>query len=434
MTGAIGAAADATGQRAKQEPGWQRNLYALTGASFLMFTAFGFVFPFLPLFIAELGVGDTQQVEIWAGISSFGQALVLSIFSPIWGAVADRHGRRLMVLRAAFGGGIIIGLMGLSQNIWQFMTLRLMQGAMTGVVAAASALAISFVPRARMGFALGLIQMASFAGNAVGPSLGGFSADHFGYRYSFAVSGALFLMAGVLTLLFVTEHFVSPPLEAQRAGLGGMLRDIRDEGRDRQLLIMMLVLFSATFGVNVVQPMLPLFVQYLDPTVSVATVTGLIFTVAGVVAAISSVFWGRTGDRVGFRRLLIGMALGAGLIYIPQAFVTTVVQLVVLRGILGIFDGGLLPSANALIASSRPTRPGGGEHTSLGTTYGLINLANGMGFALGPLAGGLIAATLGLRNVFLVTATILLVIAAYLPFGVKDPRYAPVHDESSGSP
>ncbi|MBV9577522.1 MAG: MFS transporter, partial [Chloroflexi bacterium] len=84
--------------------------------------------------------------------------------------------------------------------------------------------------------------------------------------------------------------------------------------------------------------------------------------------------------------------------------------------------------------SSRPTRPGGGEHTSLGTTYGLINLANGMGFALGPLAGGLIAATLSLRNVFLVTATILLVIAAYLPFGVKDPRYAPVHDESRGSP
>ncbi|MBV9327386.1 MAG: MFS transporter [Chloroflexi bacterium] len=413
---------------------WQRNLFALTGASFLMFTAFGFVFPFLPLFISELGVGDMRQVEIWSGISSFGQALVLSIFSPIWGAVADRHGRRLMVLRAAFGGGIVIGLMGLSQNIWEFMTLRLIQGAMTGVVAAASALAISFVPRARMGFALGLIQMASFAGNAVGPLLGGFSADHFGYRYSFAVSGALFLSAGVLTILFVTEHFEPPAVEPKRSGLGGMLRDIRDEGRDRQLLIMMLVLFSATFGVNVVQPMLPLFVQNLDPTVSVATVTGVIFTVAGVVAAISSVVWGRTGDRVGFRRLLIAMALGAGLIYVPQAFVTTVVQLIVLRGILGIFDGGLLPSANALIASSRPSKPGGGAQTSLGTTYGLINLANGMGFALGPLAGGLIAATLGLRNVFLVTAVILLAIAAFLPFGIKDRKPLPEGDFKGASP
>src|SRR5437763_2495809 len=114
-----------------------------------MFTAFGFVFPFLPLFIGELGVGDIQQVEVWSGISSFGQALVLSAFSPIWGAVADRRGRRLMVLRAAFGGGVVIGLMGLSQNIWEFMALRLVQGAMTGVVAAVTALATSFVPRTR---------------------------------------------------------------------------------------------------------------------------------------------------------------------------------------------------------------------------------------------------------------------------------------------
>jgi DHA1 family multidrug resistance protein-like MFS transporter len=385
-----------------------------------MFTAFGFVFPFLPLFIAQLGVGGVSEVALWSGISSFGQSIVLATFSPIWGAVADRHGRRLMVLRAAFGGGLIIGLMGLTQNIWQFMTLRLMQGAMTGVVAAASALAISFVPRARMGFALGLIQMASFAGNAVGPLLGGVSADHFGYRYSFAVSGAMFFLAGGLTMVFVREHFVAPPPGATRAGLGGIFSDIRDQGRDRQLVIMMVVLFSATFGVNVVQPMLPLFVAELDPRIAVPTATGIIFTVAGVVAAASAVVWGRVGDRIGFRRLLIGMSLGAGLIYIPQALVTSVAQLIALRGILGIFDGGLLPSANALIASSRPGKPDG--HTSHGTTYGMMNLANGMGFALGPLAGGVIAATLGLRNVFFLTAVVLLATAAYLPFAIKGNR------------
>jgi MFS transporter, DHA1 family, multidrug resistance protein len=402
--------------------GWQRNLYALTAACFLMFTAFGFVFPFLPLFIGELGVGDVQQVEVWSGVSSFAQAIVLSIFSPIWGALADRHGRRIMVLRAAFGGGVVIAVMGLSQNIWQFMALRLIQGAMTGVVAAGSALAISFVPRNRIGMALGLIQMSSFAGNAVGPSLGGFTADHFGYRPSFGASAALFILAGILTMLFVTENFVPPPARKTSSGLGGILRDIRTRGRDRQLLVMMVVLFSAQFGVNVVQPMLPLFVQYIDPAQSAATVTGLIFTVAGVVAAVSSIFWGRLGDRIGFRRLLIGMALGAGVIYIPQALVVNVFQLIVLRGILGIFDGGLLPSANALIASSTPASGQRGEHAAHGTTYGLVYLANGLGFALGPLSGGLIAATLGLRNVFLVTAAILLVIGVYLPFGVKDPR------------
>src|SRR5262249_35283506 len=194
----------------------QRNLYALTAASFLMFTAFGFVFPFLPLFIGELGVGDVRQVEIWSGVTSFGQALILSIFSPIWGALADRRGRRVMVLRAAFGGGVVMGLMGLSQTSWQLMALRSIEGAMTGVVAAASALAISSVPRNRIGTALGMIQMSSFAGNAVGPSLGGFTADHFGYRLSFVVTGGLFLIAGAITLLFVKEHFVPPAPDTSR--------------------------------------------------------------------------------------------------------------------------------------------------------------------------------------------------------------------------
>lgn len=399
---------------------WQRNLYALTAASFLMFTAFGFVFPFLPLFIAELGVGDVQQVEIWAGLSSFGQAIILSVSSPLWGAYADRHGRRLMVLRAAFGGGLVIGLMGLSQNIWQFVGLRLVQGALTGVVAAVTALATSFVPRERIGYALGVLQMATFAGSAVGPLLGGFVADHAGFRAGFGITAGLFFLGGILTVLFVKETFVPPSVSEGRPGLGGIIRDIRVRGADRQLLAMMLVIFSAQFGINVVQPMLPLFVQSLDPTQTAATATGLILTVAGVVAASSSIFWGRVGDRIGYRKLLIGMALGAGLIVIPQALVTSVLQLVVLRGILGIFDGGLLPSANALIAASSSKR---GE-SSHGTTYGLVNLANGLGFALGPLSGGLIAAALGLRSVFFVTAAILLVIALYLPFGIRDPHRA----------
>jgi DHA1 family multidrug resistance protein-like MFS transporter len=323
-----------------------------------------------------------------------------------------------MVLRAAFGGGVVIGLMGLTSNIWQFVGLRLLQGVFTGVVAAVTALATSFVPRERIGYALGILQMTTFAGNAVGPLVGGFVADHFGFRIGFGITAVLFLSGGVLTLLFVRENFVPPPAGASRPGMGGLLRDIRARGADRQLLAMMLVLFSAQFGVNVVQPMLPLFVQNLDPTQTAATATGLIFTVAGIVASISSVVWGRIGDRFGYRKLLVFMALGAGLIYIPQALVTGVLQLVVLRGVLGIFDGGLLPSANAFIASSTTRR---GESSSHGTTYGLVNLANGMGFALGPLSGGLIAAGLGLRSVFYVTAVILLVIAAYLPFGIREP-------------
>ena len=396
---------------------WQRNLYALTAVGFLMFTAFGFVFPFLPLFIGTLNVGDLHSVELWSGVSSFGQAMVLSVCSPIWGAVADRRGRRLMVLRAAFGGGVIIGLMGLSPNIWVFIGLRLAQGMFTGVIAAVTALATTFVPRNRLGYALGLIQMSAFAGNAVGPLLGGFVADRAGYRPSFLVAGGLFLLAGGLTIALVKENFVPPAAGDVPAGLKGLLGEIRARGADRQLLAMMVVLFAAQFGVNVVQPMLPLFVQVLDPTQDIATVTGLIFTVAGVVAAVSAIIWGRIGDRIGYRLMLISMSLGSGLVYLPMGLVRTAGQLIALRGFLGIFDGGLLPSANALIAITSPESPKQARG-SQGTTYGLVYLANGLGFALGPLSGGIISATLGLRSVFFVTGGILLAIALYLPFAI----------------
>jgi DHA1 family multidrug resistance protein-like MFS transporter len=399
------------------QEGWQRNLYALTLASFLMFMAFGFVFPFLPLFIAELGVGGIEQVEVWSGVTAFGQAAVLSVFSPVWGAIADRYGRRVMVLRVAFAGGIILGLMGLSQNIWQFLALRLIQGALTGVVAASTALASAFVPRERLGYAMGLIQMSAFAGNSVGPLLGGFVADRVGYRASFAVTAGLMLSAGVITLLFVRENFVPPPPGEGARGFRGLLEDIGGRGRDKQLIVMMMVIFSIQYAANVVLPILPLFVQQLDARESAATMTGVIYTVAGVVASVSSVWLGRLGDRVGHRPVLIVMALGAGLIYLPQAFVRGVVELIVLRGLLGFFDGGLLPAANALISAGTKSE-GRGSH---GTTYGLIYLATGLGFGLGPLSGGFLAASLGLRSVFLITAGILLALALYLPFGVKEP-------------
>ncbi|MFI5269457.1 MAG: MFS transporter, partial [Chloroflexota bacterium] len=253
------------------------------------------------------------------------------------------------------------------------------------------------------------------------PLLGGTVADHVGYRASFAVAACLFLAAGVTTLLLVREDFVTAPAGEGSKGLRGLLQDIRTRGRDRQLIVMMLVVFSIQYGANVVLPILPLFVQQLDPGQPAATMTGVIYTVAGVVAAISSVGLGRLGDRVGHRRVLIVLALGSGLFYIPQAFVMTVVQLIVLRGLLGFFDGGLLPSANAIISAG--TKEGG--HGSHGTTYGLIYLATGLGFGLGPLSGGFIAASLGIRGVFLITALILLVLGIYLPFGVKGPPRTP---------
>ncbi|MHB8619875.1 MAG: MFS transporter [Chloroflexota bacterium] len=390
-------------------------------AQFLIFIAFGFVFPFLPLFVQQLGVGNLQRVELWSGVINFGQSLVLAIFSPVWGVIADRHGRRPMALRVAFAGAVVIGLMGLSQNVWQLLILRLLQGALTGFVSASTALAASFVPRERLAFALGMMQMALFAGTAIGPLAGGFVSNAVGFRWSFLVTAVLMVLAGAIILFFVKEQFEPPDdVEDTARGLRGIIENIRGAGRDPQLMTIMLVMFSVQFGANTVVPILPLFVQTIDASASAAAMTGIIFTVTGVVSAITAVFVGRLTGRFGYRKLLIVMALGEGLFYIPQTFVRSVLQLAVLRGVLGFFDGGIIPTANALVGSSSST-------SEQGTTYGLIYMATGLGYAFGPLAGGLVAASLNIRAVFLVTAITLIAIAIYIPFKLEDlpPRGRP---------
>ena len=69
-------------------------------------TAVGFsiIFPFLPLYIKELGASSNLGIEFLAGLVFSGQAFTMMIAAPIWGTLADRYGRKIMVERALFGG------------------------------------------------------------------------------------------------------------------------------------------------------------------------------------------------------------------------------------------------------------------------------------------------------------------------------------------
>ena len=109
----------------------------------------------------------------------------MGVMGPIWGALGDRHGRKIMVMRAMFGGAVIISLIGFAQTVEQFAILRFIQGALTGTVAAATALVAGNAPREHLGETLGKLQLAIFLGQAFGPITGGFVADTFGYRAAF---------------------------------------------------------------------------------------------------------------------------------------------------------------------------------------------------------------------------------------------------------
>ena len=395
---------------------WRRNLYAIWAAQLLAIMGFSLRTPFLPLFFGDLGVDTRAGQALWTGVVLSVGAGMMAITSPIWGSIADRKGRRPMLLRAQFASFVTIGLTAFVTAPWQILGLRIIEGALAGTVTAATALIAVTMPRERLGFGLGMIQTAVFSGSAIGPLAGGLLADNLGYRPTFVVASLMLLTAGFITVFLVQERF--EPEEQTES-------DPKQASAWRLLLAPVLLslafsMLAIRFASSAVQPVIPLFVaQLAEASGGASSLAGVTLGVLGLTSAVSSVYFGRLGDKRGHHLILIGAALGAGLIYLPMSAVQHTWQLIVLQAIFGVFAGGMIPAANALIASvTDPSRRG--------TVFGLMNTAASLGGFLGPLAGAGLAASIGFRATFLSTGFVLLLMVAMLFITGKKHSMQPV--------
>src|SRR5699024_2116059 len=196
--------------RPRSRSKWKRTLYGVWAAQILVIMGFSMRGPFLPGFFGELGVETPEGQAYWTGLMLSLGAGMMAFTSPIWGAVADRFGRKPMLVRAQFAAATTITLAAFVTSPWQMLVLRLVEGAMTGTVAAATALIAVSMPKDRLGYGAGMVQTAVISGSALGPLLGGVLADYLGYRETFVVSGMMALAAGIITLFIVQENFVRP--------------------------------------------------------------------------------------------------------------------------------------------------------------------------------------------------------------------------------
>ncbi|MBA7699645.1 Multidrug resistance protein MdtG [subsurface metagenome] len=367
---------------------WRRNLYAIFVAEFIVITGFSFVNPFMPLFIQELGNFTNQQAAFWAGIATSVSGIAMFFSAPIWGIVADRWGRKPMVLRAMFGAGTVLALIGLAPDIYYVIALRFAQGLLSGTVAAASALVAASTPRNKMPFAMGLLMVAVFGGASFGPLAGGFMADIVGYKAAFFITGGLLFSGGLIVLLLVKEKF-ERPAKGQRASLSSLLR----LAKSREMLPLLLALCALHAAPQMMIPIISLFIRELDPSGMAATASGLAFGLMGMVAAISAIIAGRLGGHISLKRILVISCLGTGLLYLPPMWARTVTQLIIFIALTGLLKGGLMTSSNALVGLSVP-------RNQQGIAYGLAHSANALGSGLGPLIGGSLAPLIGLRSVF----------------------------------
>ena len=391
---------------AEESPQWRLTMWAMVGVQLVMSTSFSFLSPIMPLFLPELGVHTPSAVDLWAGILSSVTSFVSVFTQPMWGRMADAYGRKLMVLRSSLMISVFTILMGLVTNVWQMMALRVLEGAFAGFSAASVVMVASTVPERRLGYALGLLSSGQLTGSLMGPLLGGGLADLTGsLRQPFYISGLIGLAAFALCWAFVPEPYKPPKEKRQQAS---WLASVRMISRSQVLVALVLVLLLTQFAVQSIQPVITLFVQeLLGNRPDLGTLAGLAYSATGLAGVLAVPVLGRGADRFGERRVLVLALAGAAMFTAPQSIVHSYWGFVLARFGVGLFVGGIIPAANALIGKMTPA-------SERGFTYGTTASAYFLGNALGPLTGGVVGAAFGLRWVFVVTAALLFAALAWV--------------------
>lgn len=390
------------------KPGWKQTFASAFIAQVLSIVGFSFAMPFLPFFIRDLGIRDPAQQAWWAGIILGATGVTLALFAPVWGVLADRYGRKKMVMRSMFGGTVVLLLMSFSRNVLDLLICRFLQGILTGTISASVALVASVTPARRSGFTLGMMQAAVFVGVALGPLLGGVVADHFGYRLAFRIGAGVILLGGLLIQFGTVEEFTAPDPAAARESV--RFRTLLKSGG---FVMAIFILLAVRYANTLINPSFPLIIKEILPSPErLNSVTGVIMACAGVTGALSAGVLGHVGDRLGHRRVVIACSLLASVAATAHAFAHSLPVLAAVHMSFGLAVAGTLPAANAMI--QRHTDP---RH--MGTAFGLASAISMMGLALGPLTGGFLARDWGIRAPFLAAGLFQLVVA-WIAFQKKE--------------
>jgi len=392
------------------QPKWRRTVYVIWISQVIGMMGLAFVAPFLPLYVRELGITEESRVRFWAGLLAFAPSSMFVIFGPLWGWLADRYGRKLMLARAVFSGSVLMVLMGMVTNAYQLLALCFIQGMLTGMGSAALALVASITPSSRVGYTMGLMITSSAVGFSVGPLLGGVMADYMGYRQTFYIAGGLLFLSGVLLVIGTHENFTRPSKETLKAN-----GDLRSVAGRRGFPMVLLILFVLNLGGSIAWPIFPLFVEQALSVGSsrAASMTGLIMGIGCMAYALSATIVGRISDGIGHKKVLAFSMLISGLLALPYAVITNVGQAIGLQSLFDASSGGIGPAVNAIVARMSP-------RDAHGRAYGITFAASTLGGSLGPLLGGLVASALGLRLPFVIMGAMLVITSGVVAFALKE--------------
>lgn len=376
---------------------WKKNLMVAWLGCFFTGASISLVMPFIPVYVEQLGT-PKNQIELFSGLAISVTAFAAAIVAPIWGNLADRKGRKIMMIRAAAGMTITMGSLAFVPNVYWLLIMRFFNGVLSGYIPNATAMIASQAPREKSGWALGTLSTGAIAGNLIGPSMGGALAQWFGMENVFIITGIVLLITTLLTIFMVKEEF-HPVEKSEMVSIKELFSKMDNVSILIGLFVTTLIL---QLGVTSISPILTLYIRSLSgDSGNILFISGLIVSVAGVSAVISSPTLGKLGDKIGNHKVLLAGLVLSFFCFIPMAFVKTPFQLGVLRFILGFSTGALMPSINTLIGKITPDE-------GVSRIYSYNQMFSNFGQVLGPMVGSTVAHSMGYSSVFIVTSCFVL--------------------------
>jgi DHA1 family multidrug resistance protein-like MFS transporter len=402
---------------------WKRNLYIMWVGSFFISSSYSVSVPFLPIFLHdELGV--TDHLEIWSGAVFSISFLASALMGPYWGALADKYGRKAMMVRSGLSFSLLYFLTYFVQDPYQLLGVRLLNGLFAGYIPSAVALVATNTPEKHVGYALGVMSTANAAGNIIGPLIGGFLSHWIGNRNTFLLSSGLTVVSLIIAIIWVKETNFN-----RSSARSKVWNNIKDAASNRDLSTILMLTLVTSMSVMILEPLLTLYVLQLGSDVKSAAISsGIIFSAVGIATLIAAPRWGIIGSRIGYGKVLFIGLMGGALGNLLQIVFHNLVLFGGLRFVYGLFFAAVYPALNSLIVKS--------THADFrGRAFSLNQSMMQMGMMLGPLLGGFLSSQLNIPAVFVINGTALLVIAIVirrLKLGSKSEKSAVEMNAKSG--
>ena len=384
---------------------WKKNLLVIWMSQFLAMVGFGCCMPFIPLLLKEnLHVDDDSIRGLYVSIYYLAAMISLCIATSVWGMLADRFGRKLMLLRASYAAAIFYPLLALAPNFWVLVTIRFVCSFFSGTVNPAQTLLISTTPNEKHGFVLGVLSTATSAGNMLGYLLGGLIVHYYGYTEAFFTCGGIYLASALLVHIFAKEDFNVKLTKKMRSKSPYKFKDVATPA-----VIWLLVLFLI-LGVSnrLVQPYMAMLVEKVHHEFKEAAFyTGIASAAASLGGFFSGILIGWLCDRIAPRKLLVPILIFGGAITMAMALSFNIQMLIISRFFAALATGGIHPVLQLVL--TKITKP-----ELRGTYFGWSGSLSTAGGIICSFLGGGIAYFSGVRGVYIVSACMLFIMLPML--------------------